>query len=208
MTDQSFHIFSDASEDPYAAVMYKRNVYKDGSVYVSFVASKSKVAPLNAHSTLWLDLLGGILGLHLYQVVSNVLSDHVMKKSVFWCDCVNVFFWIKNPGRKFKSFVANRIGEIRTATEPTHWNFVNGRINPADIGNRGIDILALSGYSTWWNGPEFLLGKKINSPQQKFELAEKSNLEFKNTVKTCMVSVTRQTVPHKDSTDSQTGKDC
>ena len=46
-------------------------------------------------------------------------SDHVMKKSVLWCDSINVLYWVKNPSRKFKPFVANRIGEIRTATEPT-----------------------------------------------------------------------------------------
>ena len=119
MTDQSFHLFSDASEDAYAAVMYERNLYEDGSVSVFFITSKSKVALLNAHSTLRLELLGAILGWHLCQVVSKVLGDHVMKKSVFWCDNMNVLHWIKNPNRKCKSFVANRIGEIHTATEPT-----------------------------------------------------------------------------------------
>ena len=110
---------------------------------------------------------------------------------------MNILYWIKNLSRKFKSFVANRIGEIHIAAEPTQWNFVNGRINPAAIGNQGIDIVALSGCSTWWNGPEFLLGNKTDWPQQKFELAEKSNLEFKNTAKTCLVSVMHQTVPHQ-----------
>ena len=109
---------------------------------------------------------------------------------------MNVLYWIKNPSRKFKSFAANRIGEIHTATEPTQWNFINGRMNPTDIGSRGMAIVALSDCSTWWNGPEFLLGNKTDWQHQKFELVENSNLEFKNTVKTCIISVTSQTVTY------------
>ena len=135
MTGHSFHIFSDASEDAYAAVMYEGNVYEDGSASIFLIASKSKVAPLNAQSTPRLELLGASMGLNLCQVVSKGLGDHVMKKSVFWFDSMNVLYWIKNPSRKFKSFIANLIGVIHTATEPTQWNFVNGRINPADIGS-------------------------------------------------------------------------
>ena len=51
VTDESFHVFSDASENAYAAVIYEKNVYEDGSVSISFIACKSKVVPLNAHST-------------------------------------------------------------------------------------------------------------------------------------------------------------
>ena len=61
-----------------------------------------------------------------------------------------------------------------------------------------MDTVALSCCSTWLNGPEFLLGDKTDWLQQKFELAEKSNLEFKNTFKTCVVPVMRQTVPHQE----------
>ena len=50
MTDQSLHVFFDASEDANAVVIYERNVSEDGSVSVSFITSKSKVASLNAHS--------------------------------------------------------------------------------------------------------------------------------------------------------------
>ena len=105
MTDVSFHVFSDASEDAYAAVMYERNVYENGSGSVSFITSKSKVALLNAHSIPRLMLLGAILGLHMCQVVFKVLGDHVVKMPVFWCDSMNVLCWVKNPSRKFKSFV-------------------------------------------------------------------------------------------------------
>ena len=51
VTNQFFHVFSDASEDANVTIMYERNVYADGSVSVSFITSKSKVASLNAHST-------------------------------------------------------------------------------------------------------------------------------------------------------------
>ena len=70
-TDQSFHVFSTASEDAYAAVMYERNVYEDRSVSISFITSKSRETLLNSHSIPRLELLGAILVLHLYQVVSK-----------------------------------------------------------------------------------------------------------------------------------------
>ena len=108
VTDQSFHVFSDASEDAYAAVINKKDVYEDGSVSITFFRSKSKVVPLTSYSIPQLELLGAILGLHLCQMVSNVLGGHVMKKSLLWCG-----------SRKFKSFVANQIDEIQTTREPT-----------------------------------------------------------------------------------------
>ena len=70
---QSFHVFSDASEDACAAVMYERNVYEAGSASISFIVFKFKVTPLNVHSTPLLELLGAVFGLHLCQVVSKIL---------------------------------------------------------------------------------------------------------------------------------------
>jgi len=67
IVEKSFHVFTDASQEAYAAVMFQRNIYDDGSLSVSFIASKSKVAPLNAQSIPRLELLGAILGLHLSQ---------------------------------------------------------------------------------------------------------------------------------------------
>ena len=104
VTSQSFHVFS---EYAYTIVLYEDDVYEDGSVSISLITSKSKVAPLNAHSIPQLKLLGTILGLHLCQIVSKVLGGHVMRNSLFWCDSINILYWVENPSRKFKSFAAN-----------------------------------------------------------------------------------------------------
>ena len=104
VTSQSFHVFS---EYVYTIVLYEEDVYEDGSVSIFFITSKSKVAPLNSHSIPQLKLLGAILGLHLCQIVSKVLGGHVVRKSLFWCESINVLYWVENPSRKFKSFAAN-----------------------------------------------------------------------------------------------------
>ena len=57
------HGFSDSSKEIYSAVVYLRLVYA-GAVKVSFVASKTKVAPLKVLTIPQLELLGCLLRSH------------------------------------------------------------------------------------------------------------------------------------------------
>ena len=84
--------------------MYEKNVYEDGSVSISLFTSKSKVAQLNAHSLPRLELLGALLGLHLCQVVSKVLGDHVIK-SLFSGMTAQMFF----TGQRIQAEHSNRL---------------------------------------------------------------------------------------------------
>ena len=45
-----------------------------------------------------------------------------MGKVTFWIDSMNV--QIQNQRWLFKSFVANRVGDIQTHTEPSQWRYV------------------------------------------------------------------------------------
>ena len=108
--------------------MYERN----WSVSISIIISKSIVVPLNTHSIPQLELLVVILRMNLCQVVSKVLDDHVMKKSIFWRDDTNVLYWVKNPSRKLKPFAGNRIDEIQQKQNLLSGVFTNWRINSAD----------------------------------------------------------------------------
>ena len=55
---QQIHGFSDASEKAYAAVIYLRSTYGNGSVSVCIITSKTRVAPIKPHTIPRLELLG------------------------------------------------------------------------------------------------------------------------------------------------------
>ena len=115
--EKKLYVFVDASQKAYAAVVYQRSVYQNGKISVAFVASKSKVAPLNAVSIPRLELMGAMLGLSLALSVGQGI-DVGISDMKFWRDSMNVLYWIKKPSRSFKLFVANRVGELHDKTNP------------------------------------------------------------------------------------------
>ena len=68
-----------------------------------------------------------------------------------------VVYWVCGHGRSFRPFVANRIGEIQMVTEPSQWQPVLPRENPADLCTRGATPDELLGNSLCWHGPKWLL---------------------------------------------------
>ena len=56
----SVHTFSDASENPYAAVVYAHHVYEGESITAQLIMSKSRLASLKAVSIPRLELLGAL----------------------------------------------------------------------------------------------------------------------------------------------------
>ena len=59
------HTFTDASEKAYAAVVYARYEFKDGSIGTRLITAKSRLAPLKAPSIPSLELMGAIVALRL-----------------------------------------------------------------------------------------------------------------------------------------------
>ena len=73
--------------------------------------------------------------------------------SQFWSDSQIVIAYICNQSKRFKTFVANRVAQIRQFSEPNQWHYVSGDQNPADVLSRGCtsDKVPLS----WFRGPDF-----------------------------------------------------
>ena len=113
----SLHTFVDASESAYGAVVYARCTYEDSTVSTNIVAAKTRVSPNIATSIPRLELMGAIVGVRLASRIAEVLGIK-LTETTFWCDSVNVLWWVRGRSRNFKPFVANRIGEIQTNTEP------------------------------------------------------------------------------------------
>ena len=116
----SLHVFADASEKAHGAVIYALCIQSNGEITSNIVISKSRVAPLKSTSIPRLELCGAVLGLSLAKSVTNIMKVD-MGKVTFWIDNMNVLYWIHNQSRLFKSFMANRVGEIQTHTKPSQW---------------------------------------------------------------------------------------
>ena len=136
----SLHIFCDASQQAYATVIFLRCEY-NGKIYVRFVASKSRVAPLKLVTIPCLELMACILGAWLSNYVSEALSLDDCAK-YFWSDSTTALFWIKRNDQWGK-FVGNRVKEICTLTNASQWSYVSGHSNPADLPSRGCFYLQL-----------------------------------------------------------------
>ena len=104
-----------------------------------------------------------ILGLRLTESVSRVYSGG-LGQAVFWSDSMNVLWWIRGRSRIFKPFVANRVGEIQSLTNPKQWRFVPTRENPADFTTRGMRVSDLAKEKKWWSGPDFLQKEESDWP--------------------------------------------
>ncbi|GFW17215.1 integrase catalytic domain-containing protein [Trichonephila clavipes] len=73
-----------------------------------------------------------------------------------WTDSKIVLFWIKGNKTRWKQFVANRVNEITSLTDPHSWYHCAGKENPADFLSRGLSADCLVSNSRWWTGAEFL----------------------------------------------------
>ena len=168
------HVFSDASEQAYAAVAYA--ISERGS---HFLLSKTRVKPVKVVSLPRMELLGTLLGSRLL----NFLKEDIFKAPVekyMWTDSTIALGWVVSPSSKYKQFVGNRTAEIqRTLSEcSAKILWVPGDQNPADIPSRGIWPLDEEKEKLWKEGPSFL--QDGNWPVQP--TVEKPELEMRKVV--------------------------
>ena len=55
----------------------------------------------------------------------------------FWADSKVVLGYIKNEAKRFHTFVANRLQEIKIRTKMEQWHYIDTKNNPADHASRG-----------------------------------------------------------------------
>ncbi|MCG8429762.1 MAG: A17 family peptidase, partial [Candidatus Omnitrophica bacterium] len=158
------HTFTDASQEAYGAEVYCRTTYRSGKDAVRLIVSKNKVAPLTTVSIPRLELMGATLGLHLTVNIITALQIPITDVT-FWSDSLNVLWWIRGRSRQFKAFIANRVGEIQSISNPQQWRYVSTDKNPADLLTRGLTATDLSSSEIWWNGPGFLSKEEDQWPE-------------------------------------------
>ena len=71
------HGFSDASEQTFAAVVYLRAVYPDGTITTRLVAAKTRVAPIKKQSIPRLELLGALILARLANTIVTAMARSI-----------------------------------------------------------------------------------------------------------------------------------
>ena len=151
-TSTQLHGFSDASELAFAAVVYLRATYQDGSVSCRLVVAKTRVAPLHTVSMPRLELCGAEMLSELLAVTGNTLQ--IPNHEIYaWCDSTVALAWLRGSPSNYKVFVANRVTSAARNIPPSAWLHVPTAQNPADCASRGLSAEELKYHDLWWGGP-------------------------------------------------------
>ncbi|XP_055523114.1 uncharacterized protein LOC129717278 [Wyeomyia smithii] len=175
------HIFCDSSGAAYACATYLR-LETSSAVEVALIGSKTKVAPLKTLSIPRLEFKAAVLGIRMLETLQSYHSQLPISQRILWSDSSTVLSWIRSDHRRYNKFVACRIGEILTATDPTEWRWVPTKLNVADQATKWNSGPQLSTDNPWFRGPSFLFDSEEMWPVQrpitptKVELHSESNL--------------------------------
>ena len=148
------HHFSDASTEGYDQCSYLRLVDTKNRVNCSLVMGKARVTapPIIIPR---LELTAALVSVRVSDMLMRELRyDEV--EEVFWTDSKVVQAYIHNDARRFHTFVANRVQQIRERTNPEQRKYVEGKSNPAEDASRGLSPKDLLQPSRWLRGPSFL----------------------------------------------------
>ncbi|XP_064479281.1 uncharacterized protein LOC135392505 [Ornithodoros turicata] len=123
---------------------------------IHLLVSKTRVSPLKSKLTLpRLELMGALVAARLVHYVRTALYDCTVD-SHFWTDSTIALGWIRQDPSRWSTFVANRVAEIRSLTDPGLWRHCTGDSNPADLLTRGVSAQRLVAEELWWHGPPWL----------------------------------------------------
>ncbi|XP_065079347.1 uncharacterized protein LOC135702242 [Ochlerotatus camptorhynchus] len=175
------HIFVDASESAFSAVAYFRVVNAKGESECSIVAAKTKVAPLKPLSIPRLELQAAVLGSRLMSFVQECHTVEV-KQRFLWSDSATVLAWLRADHRRYKQYVACRVGELLSTTDVAEWRWVPSKLNPADAATKWSKNPCPKVTDEWFKGPEFLRFPEENWPKQV-----KTSAQPDEELRTCFV---------------------
>lgn len=156
------HLFVDASQDAFAAVVFVRSEDEDG-IKVQLIEAKNRVTPIKkpAPTIPRLELLSCLIGSRILKRVIETLEPKECR--IFcWTDSSTALAWIRRR-ENWGTFVGRRVKEIASNTDVDTWRHIPGVLNPADLPSRGCSPKELL-MSRWWEGPKWLKSKLEDGP--------------------------------------------
>ena len=156
-------LFCDASEVACATAAYMRATSTDGETVCHLLMAKTCLMPLKTISIPRGELMGCQLAVRLAETICEQL-DLSMRDVKCLSDSTTALWWIYGEPRNFSPFVANRVAEVLTESDPTQWHHVCTKLNVADLATRGASASNIQAESPWIQGPEFFKSDESEWP--------------------------------------------
>ena len=150
------HLFADASEVAYGAACYIKFRYVNGTVKITFLLGKSRLAPIKLVTIPRLEICAAVFAAKMYDSISSEL-EYDVTCTYFCSDSMTVLGYIRKKTARYKTIVANKIATIHDLTQVSDWHHIDGKLNPADIASRGIMPTDDVKLREWLKGSSFLL---------------------------------------------------
>ena len=151
----------------------------DSGVVKGLLSSKSRISKRNT-SILRLELVSGHMAANLIKNLCNALKRLPILSVTVWMDSTVALYWIANPVRSWKVFVANHVRKITdiTAELGVEWKYCPTGLNLADLGSSGatLDWMVKGG---WYEGPDWLLNEDEWPAQPHLKSTQATNDEQK-----------------------------
>ena len=172
------HVFADASNIACSAVTIAV-VEGDTGVVNGLLTSKSRISKQNT-TIARLELVSGQMAANMVKNLWRTLKRWPIVSTTVWMDSMVALYWISNPSKSWKVFVANRVQKIAEITSEIgiSWKYCPTGKNLADLGSRGAGMNKLE-TGEWFTGPEWLLDEQSWPPQPNLKCSRDVNEEHK-----------------------------
>ncbi len=172
------HVFAAASNTACSAVTVAI-IEGDTGVVKGLLTSKSRISKQNT-TIPRLELTSGQMAANMVKNLWRALHYLPIASTTVWMDSMVVLYWITNPGKQWKVFVANRVQKIAEITNEIGitWKYCPTSKNLADMGSRGIRLGKWEN-SEWFTGPHWLLDEQQWPEQPNLKSSKEVNVEHK-----------------------------
>ena len=131
------HVFCDASEMAYGIAVACFWMISHGHVNVSFIMSKTRLAPIKTLTIPQLELQAAVTAVRLkLKILTEVEVDDIY----LWSESEIVLHYIRNTHRRFSIYVSHRVAEIVSTSDVKEWHHVPGSMNVAEDCTRGLEM--------------------------------------------------------------------